>query len=54
MSRDKALLIKILTNEAVMMSLCIQQMIDELSLINAQRGIEQIALPDEFEMQVHS
>ena len=52
MSRDKALLIKILTNEAVMMSLCIQQMIDELSLINAQKGIEQVALTDEFEMQV--
>ena len=52
LAHDKACVVKILTNEAVMMSLCIQQMIDEMSLINAQKGIETIMLPDDYEIQI--
>lgn len=52
LAHGKAQMVKILTNEAVMMSLCIQQMIDEMTLINAQRGIEQIILSDDYHIEI--
>ncbi|XP_075251932.1 sorting nexin-17-like [Convolutriloba macropyga] len=52
LAHDKACLVKILTNEAVMMSLCIQQMIDEMTLINAQRGVEQVVLCDDYHIEI--